>query len=129
MNERKLIVLENQIGEMVERLGQYEAILQGETVAFNHKCGLCAMAQDELGHRDCGVCLAGKGGGWAQCASVGATIRNGLSVHKPFASYSAPSTYAVYDWYRELIKRANKRLSECGSKWRIQGKTKKALGL
>ena len=102
----KLLNEEQQIEEVIRRLNYYEKGLQAGKKIDHEGCNLCNYAQR------CRDCIINTG----NMCTAGDHAR--VSVSDAFFLEKFDSK-VIRKWQKELKRRANKRLKDSGSKWRI----------
>jgi len=101
------------IDALVDRLEQYEEAFEGKE-RDGRACLMCVTAHPFR----CVNCLI-RDYGKMGCSGLNRErirrwVKIGICYHR--------IRIEALDWYREMIKRANKRLTESGNKWRVEGK-------
>ena len=98
-----------QINEVIRRLNYYEkGLVAGERIKYQ-PCNLCHISGG-----NCNKCLAGSG---LDACEDGEEARD--SIRNAFFCEVEYDKKIIKKWQTELKRRANKRLKEFGSKWRI----------
>ena len=102
----KLLNEEKQIKEVLRRLNYYEKGLRAGKKIEHEGCNLCHYAQS------CRNCIIYTG---RMCTS-GSFARASVSDIRIYCKFDSK---VIRKWQEELKRRANKRLKDSGSKWRI----------
>lgn len=102
----KLLNEDQQINELIRRLNYYEKGLRAGKKIEHETCNLCSYSA-----KNCSSCIIYSG----RLCSDGSRARASVSDECDYIFNSK----VIREWQEELKWRANKRLKDSGSKWRI----------